>query len=229
MTEAHSPSPRLATRRRLLSAAPVLGAAAWGLAPASALAQAAPFKAGAEYKLVDPPQPPAVPGKIDVIEFFWYGCIHCAHFEPTMERWTKAIPADVNFRRVPVAFEADREPHSRIYFALEAMGLLNQFHAKMFQTIAVERQKLNTPDAIADYMAKNGVDRQKWLSYYNAFSIPPRLKTARQIVEAYRIDGTPAIGVAGRYYTSPADANGADRAIQVVDYLIAQTRKGGAR
>ena len=205
-----------------------VGAAALAGLPNTASAQGAP-QAGKEYKLVNPPQPQAVPGKIDVLEFFWYGCIHCARFQPNLERWAKTVPADVNFRSVPVAFEADREPHARIFFVLEAMGLLGKFHAKMFQAIAVEHQKLNTPDSIADFMAKNGIDRQKWLSYYNAFSIPPRLKTARQTFEAYKVDGTPALGVAGRYLTSPADANGADRALQVVDYLVDLTRKGGAR
>ncbi len=215
-------------RRRLLLAAPVLGTAAWALAPDRATAQGAP-QAGAEYKLVQPAIAATQPGKIDVIEFFWYGCIHCAHFQPTMEKWLKAVPSDVYFRRVPVAFEGDRELHSRIFYTLEAMGLIEKFHQKMFQTIAVERQKLFTVDSIADFMAKNGVNRADWLKTFNSFGVVSRSQAARGVFESYRIDGTPAIGVAGRYYTSPADAHGADQAIRVVEYLLAQTRKGGNR
>lgn len=217
--------PLSSLRRRLLVAAPAFGAAAV-LAPV-ARAQKIP-KAGVDYRVIQPPQPTAQQDKIEVTEFFWYGCPHCAQFQPHMERWIKTMPADVYLRRVPVAFDPSREPHSRIFYTLEALGQIDKLHQKMFQVIVVERQPLLKPDEIADFMAKNGIDRKKWLDTYNSFGVMTRSQAARRIVEAYKIDGTPALGVAGRFETSPAQARGANEALQVVDYLVAQVRKGAA-
>jgi thiol:disulfide interchange protein DsbA len=214
--------------RRQFSAALVgtgLGAAGFGLA-APAVAQGGPVE-GTHYVRLSQPVPAPGGGKVEVIEFFWYGCPHCNAFEPTLDAWARKLPADVAFRRVPVAFRD--EPfvaHQRIYYALEAMGQLDAVHRKVFYAIHNERARLDKPADIGAFMTKNGVDGAKFLEVYNSFSVQTKCRQAKQLSEAYKIDGVPAIGVQGRYYTSVGLAGSPERALAVTDYLIQQARKG---
>jgi thiol:disulfide interchange protein DsbA len=172
-------------------------------------------------------QPLAAPadGKVEVIEFFWYGCPHCNSFEPMLEAWAKKLPADVAFRRVPVAFrEEPFAAHQRIYYALEALGLVEQMHRKVFFAIHNERQRLDKPQDIAAFMAKNGVDSAKFLEAYNSFGVQTKQRQARQLADAYKIDGVPAIGVHGRWFTSGTLAGSLDRSLAVADHLIGLVR-----
>ena len=176
-------------------------------------------------------QPVAVPhnGKIEVIEFFWYGCPHCNAFEPTLDAWQKTLAQDVAFRRVPVAFS--EEPfgaHQRIFFALDALGLVPTMHRKVFYAIHNERQRLAKPEDIQAFMAKNGVDAAKFMEAYNSFSVQTKAMQARQLAQAYKIDAVPALGVAGRYYITGTMAGGNDRMPAVADALVAKIRKGAA-
>jgi thiol:disulfide interchange protein DsbA len=142
-------------------------------------------------------------------------------------RLSQPVPADVAFRRVPVAFRD--EPfgaHQRIYYALEAMGQLEAVHRKVFYAIHNERARLDKPADIAAFMKKNGLDDAKFLDVYNSFSVQTKCRQAKQLSEAYKIDGVPAIGVQGRYYTSVGLAGSPDRALAVTDFLIQQARKG---
>src|SRR5512141_1661605 len=126
---------------------------------------AAPVE-GKHYVRLNQPLPVA-PGKIEVIEFFWYGCPHCNAFEPTLDAWQKTLPSDVAFRRVPVAFsEEPFAAHQRIFYALESMGLVNSMHRKVFYAIHNDRMRLAKPDEIATFMGKNGVDSAKFLEAY---------------------------------------------------------------
>ena len=214
-------------KRREFSSLMVLagvGVAAGTLAP-PARAQGTPVE-GQHYVRLSQPLP--VPtGKIEVIEFFWYGCPHCNAFEPALDAWQKKLPADVAFRRVPVAFrEEPYGPHQRIFFALDAMGLIPTLHRKVFYAIHGERQRLDKPADIAAFMAKNGVDSAKFLEIYNSFSIQTKARQAKQLAEAYKIDGVPAIGVAGRYYTSGSLAGTTEASLGVADFLIDKVRKG---
>ncbi|TMH12998.1 MAG: thiol:disulfide interchange protein DsbA/DsbL, partial [Betaproteobacteria bacterium] len=166
--------------------------------------------------------------KIEVIEFFWYGCPHCNAFEPTLDAWQKKLPADVLFRRVPVAFRD--EPygtHQRIYYALETMGLIPTMHRKVFYAIHGERQRLDKAPEIAAFMAKNGVDSAKFLEVFNSFSVQTKARQARQLSAAYKIDGVPALGVQGRYFTSGSMAGTNEAALSVVDFLVQKVRKSG--
>jgi thiol:disulfide interchange protein DsbA len=181
---------------------------------------------GTHYVKLAQPQPVPGNGKIEVIEFFWYGCPHCNAFEPTLESWVKKLPPDVAFRRVPVAFRD--EPfgaHQRIYYALEAMGLVEQMHRKVFYAIHNERQRLDKPQDIAAFMTKNGVDGAKFLEAYNSFGVQTKQRQAKQLADAYKIDGVPAMGIDGRYFTSGTLAGSPERSLMVADSLIAQSRK----
>lgn len=190
-------------------------------------AQGAPVE-GSQYVRLSQPLPAATGGKIEVIEFFWYGCPHCNDFEPMLDAWSKKLPADVLFRRVPVAFRD--EPfgsHQRIYYTLEAMGQVEAMHRKVFYAIHVDRLRLDKPAEISAFMAKNGLDGAKFLDIFNSFSVQTKARQARQLSESYKIDGVPALGIQGRFYTSGSLAGSNDKALQVTDFLIQQVRKTG--
>lgn len=189
-------------------------------------AQGAPVE-GRQYVRVAPRQPTLDPKRIDVIEFFWYGCPHCHSFEPALDAWQKKLPADVAFRRMPVAFRPTPFVlHQQLYFAIETMGLVEQLHRKVFYAIHVERNPLDKPEAIGDFVAKNGVDRGKFLDVMNSFSVQTKARQAAALSAGYKIDGTPALGIDGRFFTSGSLVGSNEGALAVADYLIAQTRKG---
>jgi len=172
-------------------------------------------------------QPLAIaPGRIEVIEFFWYGCPHCYAFEPALDAWQKKLPSDVAFRRVPVAFRPEYEPHQRIYFALDAMGLVPTMHGKVFYAIHRDRKRLDQAPEIFAWMQANGVDRDKFALEYNSFSVQSKVRAASKLAEDYKIDGVPAIGVHGRYYTSGALVGSNEGCLAVADSLIRRVRKG---
>ncbi|ALD89332.1 thiol:disulfide interchange protein DsbA/DsbL [Cupriavidus gilardii] len=196
-------------------------AAAAGLMMASP-AQAAPAE-GKEYQVLKAAQP-VTAGKIEVTEFFWYGCPHCYDFEPEIEGWVKKQGKDVVFKRVPVAFRDDLLPHTRIYYALESMGKLEAMHGKVFSAIHAERKRLLDPNEIADLMAKNGIDRKAFLEAYNSFSVSTNTTRANKIADAYKIDGVPTIVIQGKYVTSPSIAGSKGAALQTMDYLVTQVR-----
>jgi thiol:disulfide interchange protein DsbA len=197
------------------------------LVPSAVHAQAKKPEAGTDYMLVDPRAPVDAPaGKIEVVEFFWYACPHCNAFEPTLEAWVKKLPKDVAFRRVPVAFRDDFVPQQRLYFALETMGLLDTLHAKVFAAIHVEKLNLTRGDAITDWVVKQGVDKAKFLEQYNSFTTATKASRSTQLQNAYKVEGVPALGVAGRFYTDGSLARSMERALQVVESLVTGQRGG---
>lgn len=210
-----------------LAAGATLVPAAWAQTTTPAQLQGRKPQAGEDYLSLDKPAPVDAPaGKIEVIEFFWYSCPHCNAFEPTFDAWAKRVPKDVAVRRVPVAFRKDFEPQQRLFYVLEAMGLLDKLHAKVFYAIHVERQRLDRPDTIADWVAKQGVDKAKFVEQYNSFSVASKAGRATQLQNAYKVEGVPALGVAGRYYTDGTYAKSIERALQVVEYLVGEVRRG---
>jgi thiol:disulfide interchange protein DsbA len=209
-------------RRDFAIKLPLAGATA--LAAASVQAQGEPVE-GKDYIRLAQPIPMPAGAKVDVIEFFGYWCPHCNAFEPALEAWAKKAPVNVAFRRMPVAFSAAHEPYQRIYFALEAMGLLDTMHRKVFAAVHVQHARLDKEGDILDFMAANGVDRAKFADNFKSFSVQSKLRQAKQLSEAYRIDGVPTLGVHGRYFTSPSVAGSHDRALQVLDKLIARVSK----
>ena len=209
-------------KRRHFSSA-LLATSAW-LSQSTAWAQAL-FKAGKDYFPLDRPVATDVDkGKIELIEFFWYSCPHCNAFEPTFAQWIKTAPKDVVVRRVPVAFRDDFAPQQRLYYALEAMGLLEKLHAKVFAAIHVDKQALNTETAIADWVTKNGVDKIKFMETYKSFGVASKIKRAVQLQNDYKVEGVPSFGIAGRFYTDGSIAGSMERAIKVAEPLIAQSR-----
>ena len=197
-----------------------------GLLPL-AQAQSKKPQAGRDYQVLDPQAAVDAPaGKVEVVEFFWYSCPHCNVFEPTLSEWVKKLPKDVAFRRVPIAFRDDFVPQQRLFFALEAMGLVDKLHAKVFAAIHGEKQNLATGEAITEWVGRQGVDKAKFVEQYNSFSVVTKAGRASKLQNAYKVEGVPALGVAGRFYTDGSMAGSMERALQVVESLVAEVRAG---
>jgi protein dithiol oxidoreductase (disulfide-forming) len=210
--------------RREFSAAAVLGASALAW-PHLALAQRK-IEEGKDFRALDKHAPVEAPaGKIEVVEFFWYSCPHCNAFEPKLQAWLKKLPPDVAFRRVPVAFRDDFVPQQRLFYTLEAMAKVDELHSKVFAEIHQNRQPTDREDRILAFAEKNGLDRAKFQELYNSFNVSTKARKAKQLQDQYEVDGVPALGVAGRFYTDGTLAGGMDQALQVVDYLVAQVRR----
>jgi thiol:disulfide interchange protein DsbA len=208
----------------LMTSGAVVASALW--TPA---AQAQPIKieAGDDYTVLDTRAPVDAPaGKIEVVEFFWYSCPHCNVFEPALAAWTKKLPKDVAFRRVPVAFRDDFIPQQRLYYALDALGLVDSLHAKVFAAIHTEKLDLSKAPAILEWVAKQGVDKAKFSEQFNSFSVASKASKGGQLQNSYRVEGVPALGVAGRFYTDGTLAKGMERALKVVESLVAVVRSG---
>ena len=214
-------------RREFSLSAASLAAAALGASalPTLAQAQAKAFQSGSDYLTLDKPAPVEAPaGQIEVVEFFWYNCPHCNAFEPMFDAWAKKLPKDVTVRRAPVAFRADFEPQQRLYFVLESMGKVDELHKKVFNAIHVEKQQLATADQITAWVEKQGIPKAKFVELFNSFSVSTKARKATQLQDAYAVDGVPALGINGRYFTSGTQAKTLERALQVTDYLIGQVR-----
>lgn len=213
-------------RREFTQAALIAGTTSTALLGAAQAQAQAAFKEGGDYLKLSRPAPVDSPAdKVEVIEFFWYSCPHCNSFEPAFDAWAKKQPAHVVVKRAPVAFRDDFVPQQRLYYALEAMGKVEEMHRKVFHAIHTEKQRLGTQDQIADWIAKQGVDRAKFLEVYNAFGVAGKARRASQLQDAYQVDGVPSLGIAGKYFTSGSLAQTLPRSLQVADHLIAQARK----
>ncbi|MEO8250238.1 MAG: thiol:disulfide interchange protein DsbA/DsbL [Burkholderiales bacterium] len=216
-------------RQFSLSAASFGTVSALGLAIASpALAQGKPPKEGSDYIALEKRAATDAPaGKFEVIEFFWYNCPHCFAFEPAFETWKKNAPKDVVVRRVPVSFRDDFLPQQKLYYALEALGKTEELHPKVFRAIHADRVPLGTDAQIIEWAVKQGLDKKKFTDTFNSFAVVTQARRASQLQDAYKIEGVPAIGIAGRYYVDGTLAGSMDRALQITDYLLAGLRKSG--
>ena len=208
----------------------LIGAGLGGAVP-RALAQARPTEGVHYIRLAEPAPAPA--GKIEVIEFFWYECPHCNALEPALDAWARRLPDDVAFRRVPVWFREDPfGPQQRLFYTLDALGLVPTLHRKVFQTIHGERTRLRTAEDMAAFALRNGVDPMAFMTAFNSFGVQTKAQQARQTASAYKIDAVPAMGVHGRYYTNGNLANAGlppgpiDRMLAVVDALVGKVRQG---
>jgi len=209
-------------RRRMLLA---LGLAPLA-APVSALAQAKPDT----YLVLNPPLPVETRGKIEAIEFFWYGCPHCYDFEPLIEPWAKKLPSDVQFRRIPAVFNNPQWTFdAQIFYAFEALGLVEKLHRPLFDAIHRDRLRTNEPAAFDEWLRKHDVDPKKFDDVMKSFSVQSKTRRSAQLSLAYRITGTPAMAVQGTYTINLSEEVPTFSAmLQTADYLIGVARKGMA-
>jgi protein dithiol oxidoreductase (disulfide-forming) len=202
----------------------VVGGAAW---TPLAQAQNSKPKAGTDYQVLDPRATVEAPaGKVEIVEFFWYNCPHCNAFEPQLQAWIQKLPKDWVLRRVPVAFQDSFAPQQRLYYALEAMGLVDKLHAKVFAAIHAEKKNLSGADAIVEWVSQQGVDKAQFVQQFNSFTVATKITKATQLQNAYKVEGVPALGVAGRFYTDGSMAGNMQRALQVVEALATDVRAG---
>jgi thiol:disulfide interchange protein DsbA len=172
------------------------------------------------YVELKPPVPVEGAGKIEVLEFFWYGCIHCYNLEPAIEEWVKTLPKDVEFRRVPAVFNERWALDASIFYAMEAMGLLEKLHRPLFDAIHKDRLRTDDKQAFSEWLTRQGVDAKKFIDTAQSFGVRSKMRRATQLTLAYKVDGTPAMAVHGRY-SVPAQAG----MLKVVDSLVERVRK----
>ena len=185
-----------------------------------------------EYKLLNPAQPTDSPGKVEILEFFQYTCGHCADFEPFVKSWKAKKPKDVEWRYVPTVWDESRIPQAKLYYTLEALGLLDQLHDKVYEAIHVKGVRLTERPILSKWIAaQQGVDAKKFEETYDSFGVNNKVQRAAQLTKAYQIRGTPTVTVNGKYVTGPSytiGANGAvdhDRLNQVLNDLVAMEQK----
>lgn len=185
---------------------------------------------GKEYKLITPAQKPEAGKKIEVVEFFSYACPHCAEFEPTLQAWLKHKPKDVEYKMVPLVFREQWKPPAKLYYTLEAMGLVDKYHQRVYDSIHKENKELFTDQAVKDWAKGVGIDAAKFNQVYDSFGIDAKMQNSVTMGKAYGVQFTPAIAVNGKYWTGPSMVVNPDggldysRFFNVVDQLIDMER-----
>jgi thiol:disulfide interchange protein DsbA len=196
------------------------------LVSAALVAIAPGIAQGQEFIRLQNPQPVETPGKVEVIEFFWYGCPHCNAVEPGVEAWEKQLPKEVAFRREHVIWvgSKDTETHARLFLTLRAMGLLNQHHRAVFEAIHGAKQGLRNEKEIFDWAAKRGIDRAKFESVFKSFGINAQVARARDLTDRYLAEGVPSFAINGKYLSSLGMTRSEKRLFEVVNKLIDDER-----
>lgn len=177
-------------------------------------------RAGEDYFVLQVAQQVESPGKVEVLEFFWYGCIHCYNLEPLLENWVKKLPADVSFRRVPAVLSQSWARDAGIFYALEALGALDRLHRPLFDAIHRDKLRTDRAESLNAWLANNGVDPKRFDETLRSFGVQSKARRAAQLTIAYRVDGTPAMAVQGRYLIG-----GSSRILETTDYLVGVARR----
>jgi thiol:disulfide interchange protein DsbA len=192
---------------------------------------AAPLAAAAQPKFAYSEVKPALPvendGKIEVLEFFWYGCIHCYNLEPTVEKWEKTLAKDVQFRRVPAIFNDRWALDASIFYTFEALGVLDKVHRPFFDAIHRDHLRTENPQALAEWLQKQGIDQKKFNETMKSFGVQSKTRRAAQLTAAYKIEGTPEMAVHGRYTITTEQGRTQQGIFETVNYLVEQVRKSG--
>lgn len=185
----------------------------------------AAVQAGKDYQILNPPLPTETK-KIEVLEFFFYGCSHCFRLHPHLVNWKKTMPKDAELTLVPTIFRDSWEPMARTYYAVEAMGQLDKLHDALYRSWHVDNVALNSEADINTFMAKHDVDQAKFSAAYNSFSMQSKVVRAKQMIRSYGINGTPTLVVDGKYLVTGLHP---EETIRVLNELIAMARKDHAR
>jgi protein dithiol oxidoreductase (disulfide-forming) len=158
--------------------------------------------------------------RIEVIDFFWYGCPHCYNLQPALEDWIRSRPPDVAVRRIPVILRDSWAPHARIYYTLEALGEIERLHQQVYHGYHVQELHMGKPDVMAEWAVRHGIDRQKWLDAYNSKEVAQKVQRAKDLTRAYDVQGTPSLAVDGRYLTSASMVGGQRNIVPALDDLV---------
>ncbi len=201
----------------------LIAAAAIALVSMTTSAQATPeaYQSGTHYYPIEPAQPTSSGDKIEVVEVFSYACIHCAHFEPNVQKWKQTMPANVAFSYLPAVFNASWEVFARAYYAAQDLGIAEKAHQDLFDGIHVRRDIRNLED-VAKVYAKYGKTEKQFIDATTSFGVEMKINRAKQMVPAYGVDGTPTVIVAGKFRVNGNSAGGQDKILDVVNFLVAK-------
>jgi thiol:disulfide interchange protein DsbA len=178
---------------------------------------------GVDYVLI-PAQPIAVRDKIEVIEFFYYGCESCNRLEPHLQSWLKTLSPDISFRRIPALRRTAWMPLTRVYFALEQLGEIETMHTEVYRAVHEEGINLGVSSEFFQWVQKRGLDRNKVEEVLDSDSVIAKVQYARDATVAYAIRATPSFVVDGRYLTSPGMLRSSNGLFPTLDILIEKVR-----
>lgn len=190
----------------------------------SSTACSADYTPGFEYSSIEQ-QPTANPDRIEVIEFFWYGCPHCFQFEPVLSRWLATKPKNVDFIQVPAPLNKSWEIHTKAFYALELMGMQKKLHEKIFEAIHMKKMRLFDEKSLTAFLVKQGVDGEQFKKNMRSFAVSSKLNKARKMMKNYQVRGVPQLAINGKYITSGSMAGGNTQMIEVLKSLIAKESK----
>ena len=203
-------------RRNFVSTVFALGAALTFTMPSFAQT------AGKDYTLISPVQPTDDAAKIEVVEFFSYGCPHCADFNPLVMAWEAKLPSDVVFKKVPITFGRGAwENIARLYYTLQITGDLARLEGDIFKAIHSERVNLFEQGALTEWVVQKGVDAKKFNDTFKSFGVLSKVKRGDQMAQAYKVSGVPALAIDGKFMVGGKDFN--DQ-LAIADKLIAKAR-----
>jgi thiol:disulfide interchange protein DsbA len=191
---------------------------------APAPAQEIRARQNVEYRLIET-QKPETGGRIEVIDFFWYGCPYCNELQPALEDWIKRKPGDVALRRIPVILRDTWAPHARIYYTLELLGEVERLHLKVYHSYHVEELSMSKPDVMEQWAVKNGIERRRWVDAYFSPEVDARIARAFQAAKRYNVQGTPSVVVDGRYLTSSSMTPTVRGMVPVLEDLVRLARQ----
>lgn len=180
------------------------------------------FVEGVDYQLLNPPMRTDNPAKVEVAEYFWYGCPHCFHMEPLMRKWEATMPATAEFVRVPADFDGRWGLMARAYYTAQILGVLDKVHEPLFNAIHVKKEQFTSEEQLADFFKEFGVSADDFAKAFHSFAVESKYRRAVSLTRKSGIDGVPAIIVNGKYRTSATITGSTDRMFQVVNYLIAK-------
>ncbi|MDX1734471.1 MAG: thiol:disulfide interchange protein DsbA/DsbL [Halioglobus sp.] len=193
-----------------------------GAAPA---AQDVTFNAGEHYDVIsNQVARTAARDKIEVAEFFWYGCGHCYAFEPMLQEWKKGLPEDVEFRHIPAVWHTAMELHARAFYTAEVLGVMDTIHPVIFQAMNVDRKRLQSEEEIAALFTANGVSREDFDKTFNSFGVSSQVRQSAAAAKSSGMTGTPSMMVEGKYLISTQKAGGQPEMLQVADFLVQKER-----
>ena len=200
----------------------------WLLAPALllfVLSAWGQFQPGREFQRLEPPRPAAPDGRIEVIEFFYYGCPVCYETEPFLSRWLGTAPDYVAIRRVPALSSEAWEPLAKLFYTLEALKQVERLHWPVYDNIHFEDLRLGDEKVMADWAARNGIGREKFVQIYGSPAVAEKVAQAREELRAYGVRAVPTFIVDGKFLTSARLAGGTEQVVQVLDRLVRLARE----
>jgi len=178
------------------------------------------FVEGTDYQLITPPVQTSQPDAVVVTEIFWYGCPHCFRFEPYAQKLAAELPDGAVFEQVPSSLNPRWTDHARAYYAFKLMGVLDQIHQQFFDAIHLKRQRLDNVDAIAQFVAEQGLDEKAFREYYNSFAVETQIRKNNQKEKRYGHNGVPAVIVNGKYLVTGSLAGSNERMLQIIKFLV---------